>query len=67
MESQRSLLISCVLIALENKAFKTAYPLFGSTNEKDTADEKGKKVEIQFNDVETHKINKRDFQEYWMT
>ena len=45
LESQRSLLISCVLIALENKAFKTAYPLFGSTNEKDTADEKGKKVE----------------------
>jgi len=24
-------------------------------------EEKGKKVEIQFNDVETHKINKRDF------
>lgn len=45
LESQRSLLISCILIALENKAFKTAYPLFGSTNEKDTADEKRKKVE----------------------
>jgi len=45
LESQRSLLISCILIALENKAFKTAYPLFGSTNEKDTSEEKKKKVE----------------------
>ena len=44
-ESQRSLLISCILIALENKAFKTAYPLFGSTSEKDTPEEKKKKVE----------------------
>jgi type I restriction-modification system DNA methylase subunit len=45
LESQRSLLISCILIALENKAFKAAYPLFGSTSEKDSADEKRKKVE----------------------
>ena len=44
-ESQRSLLISCILIALENKAFKTAYPLFGSTSEKDTPEGKKKKVE----------------------
>ena len=45
LESQRSLLISCILIALENKAFKTAYPLFGSTNTKDSTEEKKKKVE----------------------
>ncbi|OGF81667.1 methyltransferase [Candidatus Giovannonibacteria bacterium RIFCSPLOWO2_01_FULL_45_34] len=45
LESQRSLLISCILIALENKAFKAAYPLFGSTSEKDTPEEKKKKVE----------------------
>ncbi|MBI4825346.1 MAG: N-6 DNA methylase [Nitrospirae bacterium] len=45
LESQRSLLISCILIALENKAFKTAYPLFGSTNTKDTAEDKKEKVE----------------------
>lgn len=45
LENQRSLLISCILIALENKAFKTAYPLFGSTNEKDTPEEKIGKVE----------------------
>ncbi|MBI4653032.1 N-6 DNA methylase [Candidatus Kuenenbacteria bacterium] len=45
LESQRSLLISCILIALENKAFKASYPLFGSTNEKDTPEEKKKKVE----------------------
>lgn len=45
LENQRSLLISCILIALENKAFKTAYSLFGSTNEKDTPEERRKKVE----------------------
>lgn len=45
LESQRSLLISCILIALENKAFKTSYPLFGSTNEKDTPEEKKEKIE----------------------
>ncbi len=45
LESQRSLLISCILIALENKAFKAAYPLFGATTEKDTVEEKKKKVE----------------------
>lgn len=45
LESQRSLLISCILIALENKAFKTAYPLFGATSAKDTAEEKKKKTE----------------------
>lgn len=45
LESQRSLLISCVLIALENKAFKAAYPLFGATNPKDSPEEKKKKTE----------------------
>lgn len=45
LESQRSLLISCILIALENKAFKAAYPLFGATNAKDSTEEKNKKVE----------------------
>lgn len=45
LESQRSLLISCILIALENKAFKAAYPLFGATSEKDTAEEKKKKTD----------------------
>lgn len=45
LESQRSLLISCILIALENKAFKVAYPLFGSTNVSDSPEEKKKKTE----------------------
>jgi len=45
LESQRSLLISCILIALENKAFKAAYPLFGSTNSSDSEEEKKKKIE----------------------
>lgn len=45
LESQRSLLISCILIALESKAFKAAYPLFGSTNLTDTEEEKKKKTE----------------------
>ena len=45
LESQRSLLISCILIALENRAFKAAYPLFGATNRTDTTEEKKKKVE----------------------
>ena len=45
LESQRSLLISCILIALENKAFKTAYPLFGSTNTKDTPEDQKEKVD----------------------
>lgn len=45
LESQRSLLISCILIALENKAFKAAYPLFGATNPNDSAEEKKKKTE----------------------
>lgn len=45
LESQRSLLISCILIALENKAFKAAYPLFGATDSKDSPEEKRKKVE----------------------
>jgi len=45
LESQRSLLISCILIALENKAFKTSYHLFGATSEKDAPEEKKKKNE----------------------
>jgi type I restriction-modification system DNA methylase subunit len=45
LESQRSLLISCILIALENKAFKAAYPLFGATNTKDTAEDRKEKVD----------------------
>ncbi|MBI4645869.1 MAG: N-6 DNA methylase [Bacteroidia bacterium] len=45
LESQRSLLISCILIALENKAFKTSYHLFGATSEKDTPEERKKKIE----------------------
>lgn len=45
LESQRSLLISCILIALENKAFKASYSLFGATNAKDSAEEKKKKIE----------------------
>jgi type I restriction-modification system DNA methylase subunit len=45
LESQRSLLISCILIALDNTAFKTAYPLYGATNTGDTLDEKKKKIE----------------------
>lgn len=45
IESQRSLLISCILIALENKAFKAAYPLLGATNEEDSPEEKKKKTE----------------------
>lgn len=45
LESQRSLLISCILIALENKAFKAAYPLFGATNANDSSENKKEKVE----------------------
>jgi hypothetical protein len=45
LESQRSLLISCILIALENKAFKTAYPLLGSTSGRDTTEDKKEKIE----------------------
>jgi type I restriction enzyme M protein len=45
LESQRSLLISCILIALENKAFKAAYPLFGATNVNDSAESIKEKVE----------------------
>ncbi len=45
LESQRSLLISCILIALENKAFKAAYPLFGATNANDSSESKKEKVE----------------------
>lgn len=45
LESQRSLLISCILIALENKAFKAAYPLFGATNAEDTAEDNKEKIE----------------------
>lgn len=45
LESQRSLLISCILIALENKAFKAAYPLFGATNANDSSEDKKEKVE----------------------
>lgn len=45
LESQRSLLISCILISLENKAFKAAYPLFGATNPTDSTEEKKKKTE----------------------
>lgn len=45
LESQRSLLISCILIALENKAFKAAYPLLGSTNTNDTAENIKEKVD----------------------
>lgn len=45
LESQRSLLISCILIALENKAFKAAYPLFGATRPNDSPEEKKKKTE----------------------
>lgn len=45
LESQRSLLISCILIALENKAFVAAYSLFGSTKAADTLDEQKKKID----------------------
>lgn len=45
LESQRSLLISCILIALENKAFKAAYPLFGATNSNDSSESKKEKIE----------------------
>ncbi|MBF0555487.1 MAG: N-6 DNA methylase [Nitrospirae bacterium] len=37
-EKYRSLLISCILIALENKPFKTSYHLYGATNTKELAD-----------------------------
>ena len=35
-ESQRALLISSILIALENEAFKKSYPLIGNINESDS-------------------------------
>lgn len=45
LESQRSLLISCILIALENRAFKAAYPLFGASNPYDSTEEIKKKTD----------------------
>lgn len=45
LESQRSLLISCILIALENKAFKAAYPHYGATSPNDSEEDKKKKIE----------------------
>lgn len=45
LESQRSLLISCILIALENKAFKAAYPHFGAVKSTDSPEDKKKKVD----------------------
>jgi type I restriction enzyme M protein len=57
LESQRSLLISCILIALENKAFKAAYPLFGATNSKDTAENKKEKVENASKDLANYLVD----------
>lgn len=45
LENQRSLLISCILIALESKAFKAAYPFYGSTSNNDSPEEKKAKIE----------------------
>ncbi len=68
LESQRSLLISCILIALENPAFKTSYKSHKSsqnlataliqtvTNELETANIVGKKLDnlnIQFGFIKT--------------
>ena len=44
-ENHRALLISCILIALENEAFKKSYNLIGSISEKDTSDIIKKKKE----------------------
>ena len=68
LESQRSLLISCILIALENKPFRKAYPLYNTTkdlanylvdtvsNELTSANIKGDKLDnlnIQFGFIRT--------------
>lgn len=42
-EDKRSLLISSILIALDNKAFKVAYPLIGASNKDDSDEEKQNK------------------------
>ena len=57
LESQRSLLISCILIALENKAFKTAYPLFGAANPKDSPEERKKKTENAPKELADYLVN----------
>jgi type I restriction-modification system DNA methylase subunit len=45
-ENKRSLLISGVLIALENKAFLKAYPLIGATNKEDNEADIKRKTEF---------------------
>jgi type I restriction-modification system DNA methylase subunit len=57
LESQRSLLISCILIALENKAFKAAYPLFGSTSPTDSPEEKKKKIENASKELSSYLVD----------
>ena len=57
LESQRSLLISCILIALENKSFKAAYPLFGSTSPTDSAEEKKEKTENAAKDLSNYLVD----------
>lgn len=39
LESQRGLLISCILIALENKPFKKSYSSYGTLNPDDSSEE----------------------------
>lgn len=43
-EDRRSLLISCILIALDNKAFKISYPLIGAVNKEDSEDDRKNKI-----------------------
>ena len=44
-EDRRSLLISCMLIALDNPAFKISYPLIGAVNKEDSDEERKSKIE----------------------
>lgn len=44
-EDKRSLLISCILIALDSKAFKVSYPLLGAINKDDSEEDKKNKAQ----------------------
>lgn len=57
LESQRSLLISCILIALESKSFKLAYPHFGSVNETDSEEEKKEKIANSAKDLADYLVD----------
>lgn len=57
LESQRSLLISCILIALENQAFRSSYPLIGSISRGDSEETIIKKRENAPRELAEYLVN----------